>query len=70
MKLNEYLKNNCLTNGMFAETLGISAEAVRRYRRGIRIPSADMMLRIVEVTGGEVTPNDFYSLPYEEREAA
>lgn len=37
----------------------VDAVSVRRYLSGSRIPSWDVMPRIVEATGGEVTANDF-----------
>lgn len=48
-----------------ARTLGVSTEQVRRWCAAFddpirRIPRPEMMRRIVDWTGGEVTPADFY----------
>lgn len=62
MTLDDYLKANSLTEDAFAERLNVSQPAVHRYRNG-RIPTPDIMQRIVEQTSGLVTPNDFFGLP-------
>lgn len=48
-----------------AEALGVSSEAVRLWCLAFddpnrRVPTPSLMERIVEWTGGEVTPADFY----------
>lgn len=62
MKLADYLASNEITRPQFAELIGTSTEAVRRYCEETRIPERDIMLRIVEQTGGEVTANDFFGI--------
>lgn len=59
MKFDTYLERNHLTDAAFARVIGVSREAVRRYRGG-RIPTREIMRRIVDVTDGLVTPNDFH----------
>lgn len=62
MKLREWLDENGVTNPAFGERIGRSAEAVRRYAIGDRIPDKETMPLIVVATGGGVTPNDFFDL--------
>lgn len=62
MTLAQYLEANNLNPSAFAAIIEVSSEAVSRYRDGERIPSRDIMQRIVETTGGAVTPNDFYGV--------
>lgn len=57
-----YLERNGLTDGAFAKLIGVSQPTVFRYRNG-RIPTPDVMQKIVEATAGSVTPNDFFGLP-------
>lgn len=63
MKLREYLSAKTLTANEFGRRIGVSQAAVTRYASGARIPEPKTMRRIVEATGGAVTPNDFYDLP-------
>lgn len=60
MTLSEYLDSHTLTLTAFAERVGVSVEAVRRYTDGDRLPRPDVMARIVEATAGAVQPGDFY----------
>jgi DNA-binding transcriptional regulator YdaS (Cro superfamily) len=63
MRLSEYLDREGTTYVAFAERIGAShARTVERYAKGMRMPDATMMPRIVEATGGEVTPNDFFGV--------
>jgi len=62
MKLKEYLALAGLTATEFGHLIGVSQAAVTRYASGARIPETQTMGRIVEATGGTVTPNDFYDL--------
>lgn len=59
MHLKDYLASNGGAQDM-AEKLGVTAAAVRMWAAGQRIPGRDYMVRIVEITGGQVQPNDFY----------
>jgi transcriptional regulator with XRE-family HTH domain len=54
----------------FADRLGVSVQAVHRYLNGERLPRPDVMVRIAEITGGAVKPNDFYSVRCQASEAA
>lgn len=61
MKLDDYLRQNNLTEQAFADLIGTSQATVNRYRNG-RIPEPEAMERIVKATTGAVQPNDFYQL--------
>ena len=65
MKLAAYLKHHGLSDEEFASHLGggLSAEAVRKWRFGVRTPRPVHLVRIAEVTNGDVTANDFLPAP-------
>lgn len=61
MSLAEYLRKNNLSPGEFAVLCGAkSAETVRKWLRGDRIPRAEMMDRICRASSGHVSPASFY----------
>lgn len=62
MKLKTYMERHKLSPARFAALIGVSQPAVHRYVHNGRIPQRDVMLRIVEATGGKVTPTDFYDV--------
>ena len=63
MKLNEYLTQNDLSPGEFAEMLGEKPPiTVYRYLDGSRIPNKETMCKIASLTGYQVMPNDFYNV--------
>ena len=62
MKLGDWLSKEGLTTPQFGERIGRTAETVRRYVSGERIPDRDTMPIIAEVTSREVMPNDFFDL--------
>ncbi len=57
--LDEYLREEEITNGEFGSRIGKTGEAVRRYRTGERWPDPDTMAEILAASNGRVTPNDF-----------
>ena len=59
-KLKQYLKEHNLTGAEFAELIGVGQSAVSMWLTGDRFPSRENIQKIVEVTSGEVQPNDFY----------
>lgn len=63
MKLATYLDDNSIKDADFSEQIGVSRQAVHRYREGDRFPSPKVLNRIFEVTNGEVTANDFAGHP-------
>jgi transcriptional regulator with XRE-family HTH domain len=62
MKLGDYLSAKSIRRADFAQMIGRSPEAVRRYMKGERKPEEDTMRRIAEITEGEVTANDFFGI--------
>ena len=60
MTLIEYLEQNELTPRQFAEKIGVSGQAVRRYICRERFPRPAIALRIVDETGGAVGFQDLY----------
>ncbi|MFH5923817.1 hypothetical protein [Roseomonas xinghualingensis] len=53
-----------------ARELGLhDARTVHRYLNHSRIPRPAVMRRIVELSGGKVTPSDFYGAPCKARRA-
>ena len=62
MKLPDYLAQHGLSEGAFAEAIGCSREAVRRYCKGERIPDRETMPKIADATQGSVTANDFFGI--------
>lgn len=62
MTLAEYLHEAQIDRIQFATRINVSAEAVRRYVKGQRIPDKDVMGRIALATGGKVTANDFFGM--------
>jgi DNA-binding transcriptional regulator YdaS (Cro superfamily) len=62
MKLSDYLETEYAGRDKdFADEIDILATSLSRYKMGIREPSREVMKRIMHVTKGKVTPNDFYS---------
>jgi anhydro-N-acetylmuramic acid kinase len=51
-----------LTQQSLARRLGVSELSIIKYEAGVTIPSREAMLTIYEITGGMVTPNDFFDL--------
>lgn len=62
MTLADWLTAKQITVPQFAERIGRSSEAVRRYVNGDRIPDRETMPLIARETDGEVTANDFFGI--------
>jgi len=67
MKLETYLKINKIPVATFAGLVGVDRCAVYSYflsKKGEprKFPSPETMRKIINVTNGHVTPNDFYDL--------
>jgi transcriptional regulator with XRE-family HTH domain len=58
MTLSEFLRQNQVTLTEFASQIGTTVATVSRIADGIVVPRRKLLLRIFEVTGGLVTPND------------
>jgi transcriptional regulator with XRE-family HTH domain len=60
MRLHAWLVRNNVTVAKLADQLGIeSASTVYRYIRGERVPTAGMIEKIGNITGGDVKREDF-----------
>ena len=60
MTLHEYLTASNLTVLQLAERLATHRVSVARYVRGARMPTLEMIDKIHEVTGGQVTATDLH----------
>lgn len=60
--LKRYRERHRLTQGQMGVLIGVTTASISRFESGDREPSFDTMRRILEVTGGEVTPNDFVAV--------
>jgi putative transcriptional regulator len=59
MKLADFLARAEISTAEFAQSIDVTPISVTRYLTGVRLPAADVLVRIAEVTHGAVTPNDF-----------
>lgn len=62
MRLNSYLEQAAEPDASFARRIGVSPQALSRYKLGQRRPEWDVLERIARETDGAVTPNDFIDL--------
>lgn len=62
MKLATYLDQEKITHKAFADRIGCEQPTVTRFVGEKRVPTPELMSKIVEATGGQVTPNDFYGI--------
>ncbi len=63
--LADWLTRNKLRPGVFAERIGTTREAVRKYclpfgDSSRQVPGLEIMERIIAATGNELSPADFY----------
>lgn len=70
MTLKEWMEAESIGVPHVATELECSAETVRRYVHGHRIPGQATMLKIVALTAGRVTANDFYGIAQSSQVAA
>lgn len=59
MKLASYLEREKISDSAFAARIGVSRQALWRYKSGDRRPEWALLEKIVAETCGAVTPNDF-----------
>jgi len=59
MTLDDYLSEKQISNYRFAQLLGKSQAFVGYIRKGTCDPSIETCRKIMEITNGAVTPNDF-----------
>lgn len=62
MKLASYLETKNVSDSDFADAIGVSRQAVHRYKSGDRFPERPVLSRIFKATGGRVTANDFANI--------
>jgi hypothetical protein len=59
MQLADYLKTNGISDEDFGHAIGVTRQAVHRYKTFGRFPERPVLSKIFEATGGVVTANDF-----------
>jgi transcriptional regulator with XRE-family HTH domain len=70
VKLAVWRKEQKMTQAAMAAALGVSQPYISQIERAhnAMMPGKDVLVKIYELTGGKVEPNDFVDLP--ERSAA
>ena len=63
MRLDNWLKKENQTKAWFARRIGVATSTIVRIIGEDRAPTHQIMERIIQGTGGEVLPNDFFDLP-------
>jgi DNA-binding transcriptional regulator YdaS (Cro superfamily) len=63
MLLKDWLDREKMKRTHFAERIGVSSSYVTQICDGTLWPGREIVGRIAEVTGGEVTANDFMARP-------
>ena len=61
MTLDRYLSEHAITEAEFAAKIGVTQSTVNRLRKG-QVPGKELMLAIVEETGGVVRADDFFGI--------
>jgi transcriptional regulator with XRE-family HTH domain len=62
-KLKDYLDKHDIPVADFAAAINVHVATAYRYVNGRRIPDPEVLLRIVEWSDRELTPNDLYGIP-------
>ena len=62
MTLDEWIRNSERSVEDFARAVGVTTEAIRRYRFGHRMPEPFVAQRIVEETNGQVSIQDLHEV--------
>lgn len=62
-KLGKYLEKKNIKPQEFAQEIDVCRYTVDRYIDGSRKPKDHIKEKIFYVTGGEITPNDWFDLP-------
>lgn len=69
MRLSDFLQQRNLSPADLAEQIGgVTAEAVRLWAAGRRMPEVKFIQRIIEVTDNEVTIEDLFNARVETME--
>lgn len=61
MTLTSWLTKTNTSDADFAERIGVTRQALWRYKVAGRIPKPEIIARISRATNGKVTANDFMS---------
>lgn len=69
MQLNDFLTKHAISMAEFAKMVGTTTATVSRIADGSVMPRKALIVRIHEVTGGQVTPNDLTGLHAPKRSA-
>lgn len=59
MTLTSWLSKTKISDTDFAERIGVTRQALWRYKVAGRIPKPEIIARISKATNGKVTANDF-----------
>lgn len=59
-KLDKWIIEHGMTNEHFGQLCNVSSVTVSRWRNERHFPLPLAMKRIIKVTKGEISPNDFY----------
>nr|DAY65764.1 MAG TPA: helix-turn-helix domain protein [Caudoviricetes sp.] len=59
MKLCEYLKEKKMSQADFAKKIGVTQGIISYYINGRGMPTRKNMRKIINITGGMVTADDF-----------
>jgi transcriptional regulator with XRE-family HTH domain len=59
MKISDWLDKADIADSEFADRIGVSRQALSRYKAGTRTPRPSVLARIRAETNGRVTANDF-----------
>ena len=71
MKLSAYLAADGRTATELAALAGCAVSTITRAAKGEITPSRELMVKLIDATGGAVTPNDFFEVaPSHEARAA
>lgn len=62
MRFAKYLTDHGHSDADFAARIGVTRQAIHRFKTGQRIPNRATMAKIVEATGGAVTPDSFFDI--------
>jgi transcriptional regulator with XRE-family HTH domain len=63
-KLRQWREGQRLSQAEAGDKVGVSAVAWGRYERG-RVPEPEVLQKIITVTQGAVTANDWFDIPRE-----
>jgi len=63
MTFDEYLRKTNTSVARFAKTIDVSPATVTKWKYNGVIPRKQDVIKIHEITKGQVSPNDFYGVP-------